>query len=320
MGLPCSSVVWTSTIRSGCLRTAPLCGPPSWTTRSLRTPAAAAAADTGRSSITVPTADEAALGIDDVLKELVVGVAAVDDIEPLRLERGPELSGLGTVALGHGDLDRHALEHVEMDVHFGGAVFFIEPQGPGHLGQGGQEAAIDGGQAAQGLGLLAGHDRAGLAGQFGNEWVECFGVKDVAGFAERAQGDALAAEQLLHLVELAGLLDAAQAGDDGVEEVEQQQGGVLVEEEIAIAGAVALCRLVVEAVEQRAENLEILQAAQIGGVHCGPTLVCHGASVPSRRAARRPRRARQKRQVDSSGRCVSRCESPSATESYAARA
>ena len=36
---------------------------------------------------------------------------------------------------------------VEMDVHFGGAVLRIEPQRPGHFGQGGQQAAIHGGEA-----------------------------------------------------------------------------------------------------------------------------------------------------------------------------
>jgi hypothetical protein len=47
----------------------------------------------------------------------------------------------------------------------------------------------------------------------------------------------------LHFFEGAGLLDAAQAGQDGVEEIQQDEGAVVVEEQRAIAGAVSLsCR------------------------------------------------------------------------------
>ena len=172
-----------------------------------------------------------------------------------------------------------------MDVHLGGAMVFIEPQGPGHLGQRWQEAAIDGGQSTQGLGLFADDDGSGLVGQFGDQWVEGFGVKDVTGFAQRPEGNALAAEQALNFVELAGLLDATQAGEDGVEEVKQQEGGVLVEEEFAVAGAVTLGSLVTEAIKERAENLEIFQAAQFGIAYHGPRFVCHSESVAPRRDA-----------------------------------
>ena len=43
----------------------------------------------GPDGIVAEAADEIALGVDDVLEELVVGVAAVDDVEALRLQRGP---------------------------------------------------------------------------------------------------------------------------------------------------------------------------------------------------------------------------------------
>lgn len=52
-----------------------------------------------------------------------------------------------------------------MQMHLDGAVLLVHPQGPGHLGQGRQQGAIDGGQAAQGLGFAALNLRQRLVGQ-----------------------------------------------------------------------------------------------------------------------------------------------------------
>ena len=57
-------------------------------------------------------------------------------------------------------------------------------------------------------------------------------------FAERTGRDAATAEDLLDLVQFGGLTQAIEAGEDRVEEVEQQQGSVLVEEELTVAGLV----------------------------------------------------------------------------------
>lgn len=90
--------------------------------------------DDGPDRMGAEAADEVAFGVDDVLEELLLGITAVDDVEALGLQSGPQLRGFGVVGGGHGGLGGHAFEHVEMDVHFGGAVLGIEPQGPGHFG------------------------------------------------------------------------------------------------------------------------------------------------------------------------------------------
>jgi hypothetical protein len=152
-----------------------------------------------------------------------------------------------------------------VDVHLGGAVGVILPQGPGHPGQGRQEAAIDGGEVPQGLGLPARHDGHGAPGQLTQHGAEQFGVEDTARFAERPEGDAGGAEALLDLGETGGLLEAAQAGEGRGEEVEQQQGGELIEVEGAVAGAVALGGLAVEALQEGAEEAEVLEALKVLG-------------------------------------------------------
>ena len=96
-----------------------------------------------------------------------------------------------------------------MDVHFGGVVLRIEPQSPSHFGQGGQQTAIHGGEAAQGFRFLALEQRPRLRGELADEFVEQFGIEDPAGFAEGAPGDAFTAEQALHFVQFGGLLNAA---------------------------------------------------------------------------------------------------------------
>ena len=166
-----------------------------------------------------------------------------------------------------------------MDVHLGGAVLVIDPQRPGHLGQSGQEAAIDGGEALEGFGLFALHDREGLLGQVADDVAEQLGIEDSARFAERAQGGTFAAQQLLHFRELTSLLDAAEAGEDWIEEVQQHQRGVLIEMEFAIAGAIALGRVVVKSIEKRPKDLEVLEPAKIRFLNIRPTLACHDESV-----------------------------------------
>ncbi len=150
-----------------------------------------------------------------------------------------------------------------MDVHFGGAVLRIEPEGPGHFGQGGQEAAVHGREAAQGFGFLAVNQGERLRGDVADKSVEQLGIEDAAGFAQGAAGDSVAAEQTLHFIEFAGLLDAAQALDDGVEEEEQEQTGVLVIEQATIAGVIAYRGVLVQTLEQGPEQLEILESLEI---------------------------------------------------------
>jgi hypothetical protein len=71
------------------------------------------------------------------LKELILGIAAVDDVETTGLESASQLHGFRSVAVCHGGVDGNPSEDIEVDMHLGGAVLVVVPQGPNHLGQGG---------------------------------------------------------------------------------------------------------------------------------------------------------------------------------------
>ena len=83
--------------------------------------------DDGPDGVVADAADEVALGVEDVLEELVFGVAAIDNVEAIGLQYIAQLLRLGAAAMRDRDVGRNALEHVEVDVHFGGAVLGIEP-------------------------------------------------------------------------------------------------------------------------------------------------------------------------------------------------
>ena len=82
-------------------------------------------------------------------------------------------------------------------------------------------------------------ERLELARQFAGDLFDRFRIEHLSSFRQRAERSAWATELLLHLLQFAALLDAAQGRDDGIEQEEQHVGAVLVEEEFAIAGAVA---------------------------------------------------------------------------------
>ena len=129
-----------------------------------------------------------------------------------------------------------------------------------------------------------GPERLQLAGEFGGDLLERFGVEDLRGLRERTERGTRAAELLLDIFQFAGLLDGAQRGDDGIEEEQQDVGAVVVEEELAIAGLVAVGADVVKSFEQRHQPVEILQADDVafGGFR---SFACrHASTLP--RAAR----------------------------------
>src|SRR5262249_60010881 len=104
------------------------------------------------------------------------------------------------------------------------AVALVHPQGPGHLGQGGQDAAVDGGQPGEGLGLLAVDDGHGAVGQLSQDGPQQVGLEGACGGGQGAQaGGCGQAEGLLDLGQGGGLLQAAQAGEGGGEEVQQEE-------------------------------------------------------------------------------------------------
>jgi hypothetical protein len=89
--------------------------------------------------------DEGTLGVDDVLEQLIVRVAAVFDVQASGLQVLPQLLGFRAVPLRNADADRDAAQYLEVNVHLGGTVLFIQPQSPGHSWQSRQKAAIDSG-------------------------------------------------------------------------------------------------------------------------------------------------------------------------------
>ena len=146
--------------------------------------------DDGPDGVVADAADEVAADIADVLEKLVIDIAAIGDVEPIRLEGRAQLSGFGIVAGGHGGFDGNAFEHVEMGVHFSGAVLRIEPQSPGHFRQSGQKAAIHGGEAAQSFGLFAACQGERLLSDIADNGVEQFGIEDGTGLAQGASRNA----------------------------------------------------------------------------------------------------------------------------------
>ena len=85
----------------------------------------------------------------------------------------------------------------------------IDPQGPGHLRQGGQQRAIDGGQATQEVGVFALFQGQGLLCKFANDGLQRVGIKDTRGFAERSQRGAAALELLAYFGHATGALQSA---------------------------------------------------------------------------------------------------------------
>ena len=122
-----------------------------------------------------------------------------------------------------------------------------------------------------------------LVRKVANDGVEQFGIEDAAGLAQGTAGDSVTAEQTLHLVERAGLLNAPQALDDGIEEEQQEQASILVIEQAPIAGVIACGGIVVQAVEQGPRILKYLSPlrsfSRIGS--CGLAAIdASGAQLP----------------------------------------
>jgi len=114
-----------------------------------------------------------------------------------------------------------------MKVELDPAVLIVFPKRPDHARQGAEDAAIDGGQATQRLGLAAGLQRHGAESQFGNNLVQDGGVENASGLAERVERNPGDAQESLDSLQLTELLESAEAGDDAVEEVDQQEASIL---------------------------------------------------------------------------------------------
>ena len=117
-------------------------------------------------------------------------------------------------------------------------MLLIDPQGPGHLRQGRQQAAIDGGQAFQEFGVFAGCQRQGLLGQFADDGLQRFGVemRGAASSEPKETRDSRVCSGPLSR-QLA-CCKARRLVRTGLKKNKQDERGVLIEEELAIAGAI----------------------------------------------------------------------------------
>ena len=83
------------------------------------------------------------------------------------------------------------------------------------------------------------------------------------------------ASDFADLVQFAGLEQAVEAGEDRVEEVQQQQSGVLVEEEAAVVGLVVSGARVAQTRQQGQDHVEVLEALQVFGFDRSFCLASH---------------------------------------------
>ncbi len=108
-----------------------------------------------------------------------------------------------------------------MGVHLEGSMLVIAPHGLRDLGQGRQQAAVyEGHNALDVFELRRGVEGRQLIHQLANDPTQQVGIKHPGRLGQRPQRGAWAAQNALHLLQHAGLLDAAEAGDDGIEEVQ----------------------------------------------------------------------------------------------------
>ena len=112
------------------------------------------------------------------------------------------------------------------------------------------------------------------------------GVEDPGRLGQRTQRGSRATEDALDLGEFTGLLNPSQACQDGIEEVEQDQGGILIEMELAVAGLIPGARRMVQFLQDRHQQLEVLEAAQILHFDLGSFLPRHTSIVCATNASR----------------------------------
>ena len=80
------------------------------------------------------------------------------------------------------------------------------------------------------------------------------GVENASGLAQGAEGNPANTEEFLDFLQLADLLEPAEAGDDAVEEVDEQEADILVAKELPVAGAIALGGDVAQGIQEGQED------------------------------------------------------------------
>ena len=125
-----------------------------------------------------------------------------------------------------------------MQVHFGSVMLTILPQRPHHAWQSRQQCTVDSGQTAQSLGFASVLQRQSLPSQFLDDGAQAGGRENAGRFTEASQGKTSDTEAILNLGQGAGLLQATHAGNDRIEEVQQQQRDIFIAEKFAVPGLV----------------------------------------------------------------------------------
>ncbi len=136
---------------------------------------------------------------------------------------------------------------------------------PRHPRQRLQQCSIDGDQAGQRRFLRWRQDPRcghGLRRQFGDDRLQHLRIEDSGGFAQRTQSRGLHTAQVLDLLQRRELLNAPQTVDRGIEEIQEQQAGLLVEEQLPIASLVTLGTGRPQPREQIIDQAKILEPLQ----------------------------------------------------------
>ena len=154
-----------------------------------------------------------------LLKQVIVDIAPIKDVEPARLYQTPQLGTLRGVARCDRDVDRPMAQDRKGDVHFCSPMLVVLPHGPEHPRQGRQEAAIDGRQRRERR--LFGPRQVGLElrTEGGQDRMQQCRVEHGGRFTQCAQRGPSDAELGLHVREGGQLLQAPQARHGRVEKV-----------------------------------------------------------------------------------------------------
>jgi len=154
------------------------------------------------------TTNKTARQVMQLLKQVIIGIAPIKDVEPARLHQAPQLRPLRGVACRDGHVHRPMLEDGTGDMHLRGPMLIVLPHGPEHPWQGRQEAAIHGRQRRQCRVLGSRQVRPELGAQRGQDRMQQRRVEDGGRFTERAQRGPPDTESRLHLRQGGHLLQA----------------------------------------------------------------------------------------------------------------
>jgi hypothetical protein len=118
--------------------------------------------------------------------------------------------------------------------------------------------------------------RQGSGNQFGKDILENGRIENVSGLAQGAERNLANAEKFLDFLQLGDLLESAEAGDNAVEEVNEQEADVLIAKELPVASAIAFGRDVAQGFQEGQNEGEILEPLQLTLGNSRPWFGCQG--------------------------------------------